>query len=86
MSDCNANGIKVAHAHIQYINPFPANLGQILGSYKKVVIPELNMGQLRLVLSGTYGIPAVGINLVRGKPFRISYLVDKFDRIVKALS
>jgi len=86
VSDCNANGIKVAHAHIQYINPFPANLGQILGSYKKVVIPELNMGQLRLVLSGTYGVPAIGINLVRGKPFRISYLVDKFERIVKALS
>jgi 2-oxoglutarate/2-oxoacid ferredoxin oxidoreductase subunit alpha len=86
VSDCNSNGIKVAHAHVQYLNPFPANLGQILGSYKRVVIPELNMGQLRMVLSGTFGIPAQGINLVRGKPFRISYLVDKFERIVKALS
>jgi 2-oxoglutarate ferredoxin oxidoreductase subunit alpha len=86
VTDCNANGIKVAHAHIQYLSPFPANLGQILASYKRVVIPELNMGQLRLVLSGTFGVPAQGINLVRGKPFRISYLVDKFERIVKALS
>jgi 2-oxoglutarate ferredoxin oxidoreductase subunit alpha len=86
VSDCNTHDIKVAHAHIQYMNPFPANLGEILTSYKKVVIPELNMGQLRLILSGTYGIPAIGINLVRGKPFRISYLVDKFERIVKALA
>jgi 2-oxoglutarate ferredoxin oxidoreductase subunit alpha len=84
--DCNANGIKVAHAHIQYLSPFPANLGEVLASYKKIVIPELNMGQLRMLLSGTYGVPAVGINLVRGKPFRVSYLVDKFERIVKALS
>jgi 2-oxoglutarate ferredoxin oxidoreductase subunit alpha len=86
VSDCNQAGVKVAHIHIQYLNPFPANLGQILASYKSVVVPELNMGQLRLVLSGTFGIPAQGINLVRGKPFRISYLVEKFDRIVKALA
>jgi hypothetical protein len=46
----------------------------------------LNMGQLRMLLSGTYGVAAEGINLVRGKPFRVSYLVDKFQRIVKALS
>ena len=86
IADCNGAGVKVAHAHLQYLNPFPANLGQILGSYKKVVIPELNMGQLRTLISGTYGIPVQGINLVRGKPFRISFLIDKFERIVKALS
>jgi 2-oxoglutarate ferredoxin oxidoreductase subunit alpha len=84
--DCNQAGIKVAHVHIQYLNPFPANLGQILASYKRVVVPELNMGQLRLVLGGTFGVSAQGINLVRGKPFRVSYLVDKFERIVKAIS
>jgi hypothetical protein len=39
-----------------------------------------------MVLSGTFGVPALGINLVRGKPFRISFLVDKFSRIVKALA
>jgi 2-oxoglutarate ferredoxin oxidoreductase subunit alpha len=86
IADCNRNGIKVAHAHLQYINPFPENLGEILSGYRKVVVPELNMGQLRLVLSGTYGIPVEGINLVRGKPFRVSWLVDKFQRIVKAIA
>jgi 2-oxoglutarate ferredoxin oxidoreductase subunit alpha len=86
VSDCNTNGIKVAHIHIQYLSPFPANLGDILASYKKIVIPELNMGQLRMLLSGTFGVAAEGINLVRGKPFRVSYLVDKFQRFVKALS
>jgi 2-oxoglutarate ferredoxin oxidoreductase subunit alpha len=86
VTDCNNAGVKVAHAHLQYLNPFPANLGQILGSYKKIVVPELNMGQLRLVLSGTFGVPVEGLNLVRGKPFRVSWLVDKFARIAKALS
>jgi 2-oxoglutarate ferredoxin oxidoreductase subunit alpha len=83
VADCNRNGIKVAHAHVKYLNPFPANLGSLLGSYEKVVVPELNMGQLRMVLSGTYGIPVEGINLVRGKPFRVSWLVDKFQRLAK---
>ncbi len=86
VADCNRAGVKVAHAHLQYLNPFPQNLGQILGSYKKIVVPELNMGQLRLVLSGTYGIPVEGLNLVRGKPFRVSWLVDKFARIAKAIA
>lgn len=83
VEDCNRVGIAVAHAHINYLNPFPANLGEVLRKYKQVVVPELNMGQLKLLLSGTFGIPIQGINLVRGKPFRVSYLVNLFERIVK---
>ncbi len=86
VEDCNRGGIPVAHAHLNYLNPLPANLGEVLRKYKQVVIPELNMGQLRLLLSGTFGIPIQGINQVRGKPFRISYLVDLFERIVKKAS
>ena len=82
--DCNRAGIALAHAHLNYLNPFPANLGDIVRRYRKVVVPELNMGQLRLLLSGTYGIPVQGVNQVRGKPFRVSYLVDQFHRIAKA--
>ena len=83
MEDCNRAGVKIAHAHLNYLNPLPANLGDILKKYDKVVVSELNMGQLKFLLSGTYGISIEGINLVRGKPFRVSYLVAQFDRIVK---
>jgi 2-oxoglutarate ferredoxin oxidoreductase subunit alpha len=83
VEDCNHAGYAVAHAHLQYLNPFPPNLGEILKRYRQVVVPELNMGQLRLLLSGTFGIPVQGINQVRGKPFRVSYLVDQIHRIVK---
>jgi 2-oxoglutarate ferredoxin oxidoreductase subunit alpha len=85
VADCNRVGIKLAHAHLNYLNPFPTNLGEILGKYRTVVVPELNMGQLKLLLSGTFGIPIQGINQVRGKPFRVSSLVAQLDRIVKAL-
>ncbi len=83
VEDCNRAGVKIAHAHLNYLNPLPANLGDILKKYDKVVVSELNMGQLKFLLSGTYGISIEGINLVRGKPFRVSYLVAQFDRIVK---
>jgi 2-oxoglutarate ferredoxin oxidoreductase subunit alpha len=84
VEDCNRAGIPLAHAHVNYLNPFPANLGDIVRRYRKVVVPELNMGQLRLLLSGTYGVPVQGVNQVRGKPFRVSYLVDQFHRIAKS--
>ena len=86
VADCNHAGIKVAHAHINYLNPFPSNLGEVLRKYRTVVVPELNMGQLKLLLSGTYGIPVQGISQVRGKPFRVSFLVDQFERILKKAS
>ncbi len=84
VQDCNRVGIKLAHAHINYLNPFPANLGELLRKYRTVVVPELNMGQLKMLLSGTFGIPIQGINQVRGKPFRVSSLVAQLDRIAKA--
>ncbi len=83
VADCNRAGVQLAHVHLSYLNPLPPNLEKILRKYDKVVVSELNMGQLKFLLSGTYGIPIEGINLVRGKPFRVSYLVAQFDRIVK---
>ncbi len=83
VDDSIRNGIAIAHAHISFINPFPANLGSLLKKYRKVVVAELNMGQMRLLLSGTFGIPVLGISQVRGKPFRVSYLVDQFHQISK---
>ncbi len=64
-------GRSVAHAHLRHLNPFPRNTADVLGSYGKVLIPEINTGQLRLLIRGRYLVDAVGLNRVRGKPFPV---------------
>jgi 2-oxoglutarate ferredoxin oxidoreductase subunit alpha len=76
-------GKSVALAHIRYMNPFPINLGEILSSYKKVLIPELNMGQLRMLIRSRYLVDAVGYNKVKGKPFTVTELVEKIHEMTK---
>ena len=66
-----AEGWSVAHAHLRHLNPFPANTEQVLRSFTKVLVPEVNMGQLSLLLRAQYLLDVVGLNKVRGKPFRI---------------
>ena len=67
-----AAGLKVSHAHLRHLNPFPRNTGDVLRSFQRVLMPEVNLGQLRLLIRGRYLVDAVGLNRVRGKPFRIS--------------
>ncbi len=75
-----ARGQKVAHAHIRYLNPFPSNTGDVLRRYRKVLVPEINMGQLRTMLRATYLVDAEGFNLVRGKPFQIAEIQVKAEQ------
>lgn len=70
-------GKSVAHAHLRYINPLPKNLGELMGRYKKVLMPELNMGQLRTHIRDTYLVDAIGFNKTEGKPFSVGELVEK---------
>lgn len=70
-------GIAVAAAHLDYLNPFPANLGDILRSYRRVLIPELNAGQLRMLIRAQYLVDAVGLNKISGQPFRTSEIEHK---------
>lgn len=70
-------GIAVAAAHLDYLNPFPANLGDILRSYRRVLIPELNAGQLRMLIRAQYLVDAVGLNKITGQPFRTSEIEQK---------
>ncbi|MFO0870833.1 MAG: 2-oxoacid:acceptor oxidoreductase subunit alpha [Pirellulales bacterium] len=77
---CQAAGLSVAHTHLRWINPFPENLGQILRSYKKVLVPELNGGQLLLLLRGKYLVDAKGFNKVKGRPFAIQELVERIKQ------
>jgi 2-oxoglutarate/2-oxoacid ferredoxin oxidoreductase subunit alpha len=65
-----SGGGKVAHAHLRWLNPFPANLGDVLKSYDRVLIPEMNLGQLLQLVRAKYLVDAVGYNRVTGKPFK----------------
>ncbi|MEN7547528.1 2-oxoacid:acceptor oxidoreductase subunit alpha [Rapidithrix thailandica] len=66
-----AEGHSVAHAHVKYLNPFPKNLGEVLKNYKKVIIPEMNRGQLRKIIRAEFLVDAKGLNKVQGLPFTV---------------
>lgn len=82
VKQCQADGLKVAHAHLRYLNPFPANLGKILTRYDRVLIPELNMGQLRLLIRSKYLVDAIGMNKVKGRPFTVTELVERIQTML----
>jgi 2-oxoglutarate ferredoxin oxidoreductase subunit alpha len=77
-------GWKVAHAHLRYLNPMPRNTGDVLKRYKKVLIPELNAGQLRMLIRATYLVDAVGLNKVQGKPFLVSEIESKIEELLRS--
>jgi 2-oxoglutarate ferredoxin oxidoreductase subunit alpha len=71
-----AAGGKVAQAHLRHLNPFPANLGEVLGRYDRVLIPEMNLGQLRMLVRSQFLVDAIGYNRVRGLPFKAEELAE----------
>ena len=75
------SGVKVAQAHLRHLNPFPRNLGAVLASYERVVVPEMNLGQLNMLLRSKFLIDTYGYNQVRGLPFKSSELVDVIREI-----
>ncbi len=77
-------GKSVAHTHLQYLNPFPKNLQQIIQSYKKVLVPELNTGQLRFILRAHFLVDAIGFNKIKGKPFLVSELTQKINEVLSS--
>lgn len=77
-----AKGRKIGHLHLRYLNPLPSNVGEVLKRYKKVLVPELNMGQLLWVLRAKYLVDAVGLNKIQGRPFKQAELEQKFDEML----
>ncbi len=71
-------GYSIGHVHLRYLNPFPANLEKILKSFKKIIVPEINLGQLAFILRARYLVPAESYNQVRGRPFTTDELIHKF--------
>lgn len=75
-------GIRVATAHLRHLNPFPSNFGEVLDRYEKVLIPELNTGQMRFLVRATYLKDAEGLNKVSGEPFKIAEIEDKIEEML----
>ncbi|MBD0330443.1 MAG: 2-oxoacid:acceptor oxidoreductase subunit alpha [Thermoleophilia bacterium] len=77
-----ASGWKVAHAHLRYLNPFPRNTGEALRRYDRVLVPEMNLGQLRKLVRAEFLVDAVGYNRVRGQPFTSAELADAIGALL----
>ncbi|MFN3604830.1 MAG: 2-oxoacid:acceptor oxidoreductase subunit alpha [Leptonema sp. (in: bacteria)] len=71
-------GYSIGHIHLRYLNPFPKNLESILKSFKKIIVPEINLGQLSFILRGKFLVPAKSLNQVKGKPFHTDELIQVF--------
>lgn len=76
-------GKSVSRVHLRYLNPLPNDLGNILSNFKKVLIPELNLGQLLKIIRANYLIPAIGFSKVQGLPFFSSELEEKIDQLLE---
>jgi len=76
------SGGKVAQAHLRHLSPFPANLGEVLTAYDKVLVPEINLGQLALLLRGRYLVDVISYNRVRGLPFRAAELAGVIQDVI----
>ncbi|MGQ9642819.1 MAG: 2-oxoacid:acceptor oxidoreductase subunit alpha [Ignavibacterium sp.] len=77
VNKARAQGYKVSQAHFRYLNPFPKNTGQVLKSFNKVLVPEINLGQLARLLKSEFLIDVQQFNLVRGLPLRVADIVDQ---------
>ena len=77
-----AMGHSVAQAHLRHLNPLPANLGDVLARYRTVLVPEMNLGQLSMLLRAKYLVDAVGYNHVRGLPLKAAELAEAIGELV----
>ena len=80
-----AGGKKVSHAHLRWLNPLPKNLGTLISNFKKILVPELNMGQLQMVLRDEFLVDAVGLNKVQGRPFTVNEVEAKIKQVLADL-
>ena len=76
-------GMSVSHLHLRHLNPLPINLGEILVKFQKVMIAELNMGQLAAIIRSKFLVDAVSLNKIQGKPFTITEVFNKITELVK---
>ena len=80
--EARRRGKSVASAHLRYLNPFPKNLGTVLGSYRRVLIPEMNLGQLALLVRARYLVDALSLPKVQGQPFKTGEISERINEIL----
>jgi 2-oxoglutarate ferredoxin oxidoreductase subunit alpha len=78
-----AAGTSVAHAQLRYLNPFPSNFEEVLNNYDKVLIPELNLGQLKTLIQAKYLVECIGLNKVKGRPFTIAEIEQRIKELTR---
>ena len=78
-------GTKASHLHLRHLNPMPKNVGPVLKSFKKVLVAELNRGQLHMVLRARFLVDADRLSKVQGQPFTVAELVEAADRCLAGL-
>ena len=77
-----ARGGAVAHAHLRHLNPLPSNTGEVLGRYEQVLVPELNLGQLAMMLRARYLVDVVSLEKVRGRPFWVRDIAEAIEEVL----
>jgi 2-oxoglutarate ferredoxin oxidoreductase subunit alpha len=77
-------GKAVSHVHLRYLNPLPPDLGDIIKRFERVLIPEMNLGQLLKVIRAEYLVDAVGLNKIQGQPFKVGEIVTRINRLLEA--
>jgi 2-oxoglutarate ferredoxin oxidoreductase subunit alpha len=82
VEQANAEGFRVGHAHLRWLNPFPEGLGEALRRYRRVLVPELNLGQLSRMLRDQFLVDAVGLNKVQGRPFKVSEIHQRIMELL----
>jgi len=81
---CRARGLDVSHAQLKYLNPMPRNLGDLLARFQRVLIPEMNLGQLVQLIRSRYLVPAESMPKIQGQPFRIDEVEEKIRQIMES--
>ena len=82
VAQVNASGKPVSHAHLRYLNPFPKNFGEILAGFERILVPELNGGQLAFLLQGRFARPVISFPKLHARPFRINEIVARLNELL----
>jgi len=82
VENCQQKGLDVSSAHLRYISPFPKNVDAVLAGFKKILIPEMNLGQLRFIVDARFRRETIGLNKVVGKPFGVGEVEAKIRELL----
>jgi 2-oxoglutarate ferredoxin oxidoreductase subunit alpha len=84
VDELRAEGRAVSQVHLRYLNPLPPDLEKVLAGFRRVLVPEMNLGQLRMILRATYLVDAVGLNKVQGQPFKVAEVAQAVRDLLEA--